>query len=207
MRGFGNYKMVVDSNTGWWMFSLVIIAPVFILFLAYALRIYKELKASYFVKQFAKKDPVWNEQKILDKAEVMFYAVNNAWLEMNFTPVLPFVTENIKLEWIQVLKSMKKDRLLYNYSKVKLDEIVIIGAMDDVDNNRDWVQVKISGYMRRYFRYQETNRLTEYSSPGYDFFSDLYTFKRYEDEWLLDKIEYFAGFTKIMTSTIKGMNR
>lgn len=194
----------MEDAGSWFIFSFTVIIPIGIILLSIALKKYKKIKAKIYVRRFANLDPIWNESAIINHARSMFNAVNDAWLNMDFNQVLPRITDDLKLEWIQVLKSMESDKLLYSYSSVQIDAIEIIGAYDDLDNNRDMVQVRISGYMRRHFRNSETNELTRYSSPGFDFFADLYTFNRNEDVWLLDKIEYFAGFTKIMLSTIKG---
>jgi hypothetical protein len=194
----------MDDTGGWIIFSFTVIIPIGIVLLSIILKVYKKMKARFFVRRFAEQDPIWNETAILNHTRSMFNAVNDAWLNMNFIEVMPRITDDLKLEWIQILKIMESDKLLYSYSSVQIDAIEIIGAYDDVDNNRDLVQVRISGYMRRHFRNSETNELTRFSSPGFDFFADLYTFNRCEDVWLLDKIEYFAGFTKIMLSTIKG---
>lgn len=192
-----------DNSGGWFIFAITVIIPVCLVIGFVLLKVYKKKRAGYYVKQFAKYDPSWNPTYLKQLIRKMFIEVNGSWMIMNFSPILPKITEALKLEWIQVLKVMEDQKLVYNFSSVQIDNIEFVGAIDDIDNNKDEVKILISGYMRRGFRNSVTNELALGSSPGYDYFSDLYHFKRFDDHWYLNKIEYFADFGTIMSTAIK----
>jgi len=201
-----NVNTEYDDTGSWIVFFITVILPVIFVTGIFALLYYKKKKASILVRKFAKQDPLWNEEYLKEYTRNMFIRVNQSWLEMNFREIMPFLTDKLKMEWISIIKIMQQNELIYGFSSVDIEKLEIIGAIDDVDNNRDVVQIRISGYMRRHFRNIHTNQLTKKSSPGYDFFADMYTYKRADDTWMLDEIEYLAGFSSVMRSTISNFN-
>jgi len=159
----------------------------------------KKQKVNKRVQSFAKKDPFWNINAMRKIARSLFYEVQSAWFNNNFKPLAPMLIDNIKFEWQETWKIMQKNNYKFLVGKIDIRNVNIISVEDHFDDNRDKFKVEISGYIKRYVKNKPNDAWFSRSPSDYEEFTDIYSFVRNDDEWLLDDIHHDAKFTEIMS--------
>ncbi len=165
--------------------------------------IYKRWKVTKLIHHFSEKDPIWNKNTMVEMAENLFYQVQSAWFSNSFRSLAPVLTDKIKLEWQETWKLMRLNHYKFMVGQIDVRSVNIISVEDHFDNNRDKFQVEISGYIKRYVKNKPDGTLFVRSSSDYEEFTDIYSFVRFDDDWLLDGIHHSAKIDDILNTKNK----
>jgi hypothetical protein len=183
---------------GFW----VVMGPVLVYMLYYlAKRVIlhrKRQQVLQFIQNFALNDPFWNAATMKNISTQMFIDVQYAWMKNEFRHIGPWLSDQLKNEWQDLWVSMQNNDYAFFVSAIDIQRVTIIAAEDYLDDNKDTFKVEISGYIKRYIKNRSTNQLALNHDPGLKSFTDIYTFIRREDQWLLNHIQYEANFGDIL---------
>ncbi len=158
----------------------------------------RKTRVKNYIQTFSTNDYFWNEKRMIEKAKEMFISVQKAWTRNEFVPLAPQLTDKLKMEWQEIWLRMRRRKYMFACSVIDIKRITIIGVIDHFDNHQDRFKVEITGYVRRYLRDNRQKMLTENSTTGLQKVTDIYSFIRYDDQWLLDGVHYSANFTDMV---------
>jgi predicted lipid-binding transport protein (Tim44 family) len=157
----------------------------------------KKQKVRQFLKEFEKKDRFWNEKEMLLIGKQIFTNVQKAWLQNDFKEIGNHLTERAKNEWTDTWLQMKNMDYVFHCRIVRIERVTIIAAEDHADDSKDNFTVEISAELIRYLKIDGTNQLAPHNTAFKTHITDIYTFIRKDNQWLLDKINYTADLTEI----------
>jgi len=163
----------------------------------------KQLKVNSLMKEFAGKDSFWNKELMKTMAENLFHEVQSAWLHSNFKPLAPLLTDKLKMEWQDTWQQMKLCDYVFIVGKIDVRSVTIISVEDHFDDNRDRFKVEVSGYIKRYVKNKPDGSMLVRTSHDFDEFMDIYSFVRYNDQWLLDEIDHSTTIREVILAKNK----
>jgi hypothetical protein len=195
-------KEISRAHSAWDGFCIVFI-PTFI-FVSWRITrrlmiLSKRWKVDKLLKTFEEKDPFWNKMMMREMAENLFHQVQEAWFTNSFRSLAPVLTDKIKLEWQETWKQLLLNQYVFVVGNIDIRRVNIISVEDHLDNNQDKFQVEISGYIKRYVKDKHQGDVLYRGKTGYEAFTDIYSFIRYDDQWLLDGIHHGANLKHIMS--------
>lgn len=144
-------------------------------------------KAKKMMKQLTQSDNAWKFKDISDTVSNSFYAIQNAWADLDMTPASQYMSDDLferfqtKLNW---MKYRKEKNIL---EKVQLLHALPVSVYDDNDNSRDYIWFYIKGKMVDYTINTET-QLKISGSTSSSSFVEYWQFVREEDTWVLNEI-------------------
>jgi hypothetical protein len=163
----------------------------------------KRQKVKNTLALFSQRDPFWNEYKMKELSEELFNNVQYAWMKREFKTLAPWLTDKIKMEWQSTFSIMQQMNYVFVAGNIDIRRTTIISVEDHLDDNQDKFKIEISGYMKRYVKNKENNSLFIKETSELKAFTDIYSFIRSGDQWLLDDIDHKANLAKILKARNK----
>lgn len=157
----------------------------------------REQEIKFFIKMAKEKDSFWDEEAMIKTAKEIFIWVHQAWSKNNFKVIAPLLTDQLKKEWVEVWEGMKQMNYVYYCSITVIHEVMIVGAEDYEDNNKDSFTIEISANVRRYIYHKPTLTIEPNHTHEMQYVTDVYTFIRSENTWKLNEIKNNEGFTNL----------
>ncbi len=144
-------------------------------------------KSKALIRQMQKSDNAWKFKSILEDVETGFYAIQNAWSELDMTPASQHMSDKL-FEIFQNRLYNIKSRGEQNILKdIKLLKALPVSVYDSADNDNDYVWFYIRARMIDYTIDQATHtKLSGNTSP--ESFVEYWQFVRKNDNWVLNKI-------------------
>jgi hypothetical protein len=121
------------------------------------------------------KDPGFNQQVFLDRAQAAFFALQNAWMRRDLTPARAYLSDAIYQRW-----QTQVQQLLAAHKRNVLENLVVGGvtiAKATSDSNFDSITVRIDAAAADYDVDDQTNRIV-YGSRSQQAFTEYWTFIR-----------------------------
>jgi hypothetical protein len=194
-------KDLSNAHAMWDGLCLVFI-PLFILCLVLVGRKllikWKRKQVLHFIQRFSVGDPFWDEIKMKETAVSMFQQVQYAWMRNEFRSIAPWISDRLKMEWQHTWLTLRQLNYAFLAGKIDITRVTIIAVEDHLNTYQHKFKVEISGYIKRYFKDGNTNLLVHKNTMELQAFTDIYTFVRGDDQWLLDGVHYSANFGHIM---------
>lgn len=144
-------------------------------------------KAKKLMKQMQKSDHAWKYKNISAVVEKSFFAIQNAWANLDMAPAAQYMSDELynnfqtKLNWMAY---RNEKNILEN---IKLLEALPVAVHDDSDNSLDYIWFYIKGKMVDYTINTETQLKTNGSTTAASFM-EYWQFTRKENTWVLNKI-------------------
>lgn len=180
----------------WW--TLIIFGP-FMLISAALLSYHlskKKAQSKAILSKIQQIDTVWNTDSIKARVEETFFKVQSAWMEKNQDIAKDYVTTRLytkhKLQTDQLLK-LGRTNIMENIS---LSSISIVEVTDFNDDAKDAFVVYIQGSMIDYVIDDVSHKVIEGVKESTDF-SELWKFKRINNNWYLDEIDSDVSISDI----------
>ena len=107
-------------------------------------------KSRKLMKQMLKSDNAWKYADISASVNDCYFAVQNAWAEMDMTPASQYLSDELfeslqtKLKW---MTHRNEKNILKN---IRLLQALPVAVHDDTDNSRDFIWFYIKGKMVDY---------------------------------------------------------
>jgi predicted lipid-binding transport protein (Tim44 family) len=139
------------------------------------------------MKQMAESDNAWLFSDIKNVVEECFYAVQNAWTNLNMAPAAPYMTENLMEEWQTKLNWMKHREERNVLENIQLLKALPVAVYDDTDNTKDQIWFYIKGKMVDYTINESTRaKISGSRSPAS--FVEYWQFVRRDGQWVLNRV-------------------
>jgi hypothetical protein len=122
------------------------------------------------------KDPNFNQQMFLDRAQAAFFALQKAWMDRNLEPARVYMSDGIYHRWKSQI-----DAMIAAHKKNMLDNLVIGGVQIvkvQTDPNFDTVTVRIDASAADYEVDDTTANKVIYGSRQNQNFTEYWTFIR-----------------------------
>ena len=122
------------------------------------------------------KDPNFNQQMFLDRAQAAFFALQKAWMDRNLEPARVYMSDGIYHRW-----KTQIDAMIAGHKKNMLDNLVIGGAQIvkvQTDPNFDSITVRIDASAADYEVDDATANKVIYGSRQEQPFTEYWTFTR-----------------------------
>ena len=144
-------------------------------------------KSKKLMKQMMKSDGAWKYKNITSTVEECYFAVQNAWSEMDMTPASQYMSEKL-FENFQSKLSWMSDRNEKNVlENIRLLSALPVSVYDDPDDSRDYIWFYIKGKMVDYTIDTSTQSKISGSSSAASFV-EYWQFVRKNDKWVLNEI-------------------
>lgn len=144
-------------------------------------------RSKKLMKQMVKRDVAWKYKNISDSVSESFYAIQNAWTDMDMTLASEYMSDDLFEEFQSKLGWMEYRNEKNVLEDIKLLKALPVAVYDDTDNSRDYVWVYIKGRMVDYtVNTQTQQKISGKSSPAS--FVEFWQFTRRDDKWVLNKI-------------------
>lgn len=188
----GSSYHYIPYGRGSWVSALINAVMLPIIFCSSAIAFYFKLskrsrKSKKLIKQIQSSDNAWKFKNIQKTVEESFYAIQNAWTNLDMTDATKYLSDellesfNIKLNW---MKHRKEKNILKNITLLKT---LPVSVYDDSDNSRDHIWFYIKGKMVDYTINTETMTKTDGSKSATSFV-EYWQYIRKDDRWVLNKI-------------------
>jgi len=122
------------------------------------------------------KDPNFNQQMFLDRAQAAFFALQKAWMDRNLEPARVYMSDGIYHRW-----KTQIDAMIAAHKKNMLDNLVIGGVQIvkvQTDPNFDTITVRIDASAADYEIDDTTANKVIYGSRQNQNFTEYWTFIR-----------------------------
>lgn len=122
------------------------------------------------------KDPDFNEQRFLDRAQAAFFALQKSWMERNLEPARVYMSDGIYHRWKNQI-----DAMIAAHKKNILDNLVIGGVQIvkvQSDPNFDSITVRIDASAADYEVDESSNNKVIFGSQKDQPFTEYWTFTR-----------------------------
>ena len=122
------------------------------------------------------KDPNFNQQMFLDRAQAAFFALQKAWMDRNLEPARVYMSDGIYHRW-----KTQIDAMIVAHKKNMLDNLVIGGVQIvkvQTDPNFDTITVRIDASAADYEVDDTTANKVIYGSRQNQNFTEYWTFIR-----------------------------
>jgi hypothetical protein len=122
------------------------------------------------------KDPNFNQQMFLDRAQAAFFALQKAWMDRNLEPARVYMSDGIYHRW-----KTQIDAMIAAHKKNMLDNLVIGGVhivKAQTDPNFDTITVRIDASAADYEVDDTTANKVIYGSRQNQNFTEYWTFIR-----------------------------
>ena len=122
------------------------------------------------------KDPNFNQQMFLDRAQAAFFALQKAWMDRNLEPARVYMSDGIYHRW-----KTQIDAMIAAHKKNMLDNLVIGGVhivKAQTDANFDTITVRIDASAADYEVDDTTANKVIYGSRQNQNFTEYWTFIR-----------------------------
>ncbi|HSO93919.1 MAG TPA: Tim44-like domain-containing protein [Candidatus Dormibacteraeota bacterium] len=122
------------------------------------------------------KDPNFNQQMFLDRAQATFFALQKAWMDRNLEPARVYMSDGIYHRW-----KMQIDQMIAAHKRNVLDNLVIGGVQIvkvTTDPNFDTITVRIDASAADYEVDDTTANKVIYGSRQNQPFTEYWTFIR-----------------------------
>lgn len=175
------------------MFSIIAMGGLLILIpaipmLAYRRRVKKKAKQSReLLRKIDDLDAVWNEKQIRQRAEEIYYHVQEAWTKTDYEGLKPYLTEHLYKQWRTRLTWMELRNEHNVLDKIKLLRSAVVGIQDASDDRKDFCWLYIEGSMIDYTVDTETNSVTE-GTRKKSTFVEFWKLQRVHDMFYLDDV-------------------
>ena len=144
-------------------------------------------KAKKLMKQMKKSDNAWKYNYISNTVEDGFYAIQNAWTNMDMSTASQYMSNELREDFQTKLNWMEHRNQRNVLEDVKLLKALPVAVHDDVNNDKDFVWFYIKGRMIDYTIDTNTQLVTEGSTSAASFV-EYWQFVRKNDNWVLNKI-------------------
>lgn len=144
-------------------------------------------KSKKLMKQMLKSDNAWKYADISETVNDCYFAVQNAWAEMDMSPASQYLSDELfeslqtKLKWMAY---RNEKNILKN---IRLLQALPVAVHDNTDNARDFIWFYIKGKMIDYTINTDTQMKTDGNTSAASFV-EYWQFTRKEDRWVLHKI-------------------
>ena len=122
------------------------------------------------------KDPNFNQQMFLDRAQATFFALQKAWMDRNLEPARVYMSDGIYHRW-----KMQIDQMIAAHKRNVLDNLVIGGVQTvkvTTDPNFDSITVRIDASAADYEVDDTATNKVIYGSKQNQPFTEYWTFTR-----------------------------
>ena len=144
-------------------------------------------KSKKLMKKMLESDNAWKYKDISEAVSDSFYAIQNAWTNMDLSPAKKYMSDEL-LDSFQT----KLNWMAYRNQKNVLEKIELLTALpvavyDDKDNSLDYIWFFIKGKMVDY-TIDTTTQLKVEGNTSATSFIEYWQFVRRENVWVLNKI-------------------
>lgn len=145
-------------------------------------------RSKKLMKQMMKRDTAWKYENILVAVSESYYAIQNAWTNMDMTPAAQYLTPELFDEFQTQLGWMEYRNERNVLENIELLKALPVAVYDDTDNSRDYVWIYIKGRMVDYTVNTQTQQRIS-GKPFSESFVEFWQFTRNDDgKWILNKI-------------------
>lgn len=149
---------------------------------------YKEAEVSLELEEMAQKDSSWDEEKLLEHSDMIFYQVQNALANKDIEALQEYLHPSLFEKW----ESQVKDAESGNYSNMahkQIEDIKVVDIDNYIDNERDTYAVAIDMKACEYTvdnkgRIVFTNEELAVDE-GTAILTEYWKFERHNDDWKL----------------------
>ena len=144
-------------------------------------------RSKKLMKKMLESDNAWKYKEISETVSDSFYAIQNAWTNMDLTPAAKYMSDELldsfqtKLNWM----AFRNQRNVLE--KIELLSALPVAVYDDKDNSRDFIWFYIKGKMVDYTIDTVTQLKVEGNTSATSFI-EYWQFVRRENCWVLNKI-------------------
>ncbi len=149
----------------------------------------KNAKALILLDKIDETDEIWNYRTIKERMENIFFNVQMAWTKRDQDIAKEYMSNKIYKKHKMQTDRLIENKLINKLERVNLISTKIIGIFDDEENDKDSLKAVINGGMIDFMYDEENNKIIAGSDKDYEEFSELWTFIRKDDNWVLDNIE------------------
>lgn len=186
------------GSSGWWSYLLVIIlSPFLMIYFAYVrVRLRrKERRVSEILKEVAKIEPQWAEDKLLMIACEKFALLQAAWGKQDLETIRQNLCPTLSANWEMQIRAQQQRGERNILAGLSLTSYKIIDAQNHVDNQLDTFTVHFEAQGQDQ-TFQAEKLLKEDNSP----FCEFWTFAWDTDQWKVKEITQESGWGRFVRS-------
>jgi len=144
----------------------------------------KKIRARAQVRQAALGDRIWSSDKLLVVLRGRFVEIQQAWSDMNIIVLRKCLTAPLYRDWETQLRELHGRRERNDLSHIEILSAELVQVRDCRDDSQDEVTIE--------FRASMLDRVLDVDDnvckSSAEAFSEYWTFRRVNDEWLLDSV-------------------
>src|SRR5690349_15727712 len=157
----------------------------------------KAHRSDKLLEKVAFRDRSWSAATLMPRVRLVFDTVQRAWMQRDQGLARDCMSEALYLKHKKLTDEMIRGYERNILWQIELDELRVVGIDDYEDDARDSFCVFISGSMIDYTIDDRTGCPIKGSVDDPESFSELWTFVRGPQGWVVDEIEPKAGILAI----------
>ncbi|MCX6231209.1 MAG: Tim44-like domain-containing protein [Bacteroidetes bacterium] len=149
----------------------------------------KRNKVENLTVELNKRDKIWNFRSMMARVEEVFFKVQKAWSERDQELARDCMSDRIyqkhKMQTDEMIAKGTKNVL----ERINLKEVMIFSVSDYKDDSLDTFSARIEGSMIDYHKEELTGIIISGDIAQPDSFTEIWTFIRIGNKWVLDEID------------------
>ncbi len=146
---------------------------------------WRSRKTTQTLQAAAVQDPSWSETSLLERAKEVFVRYQQDWSSYNTEAMKAYMTPRYQYHASLMVYAMYLAARRNLMSDVTVEEVMIVDAVDDVDNSKDRINVAVRAKAKNVLMDTRDNSiLYTIDKP----FEEIWYFQRLGDKWMLDGI-------------------
>jgi len=182
--GTGRRGSIIDTIIGFILIPIILFSSTIIFYVRISRR---ARKAKRLMKQIKRSDSAWKYNRITSTVEESFYAIQNAWTEMDMSNASQYMSEELLSSFQTKLNWMKYKNQRNVLEKIRLVKALPVAVHDDPDNSRDFAWFYIKGRMVDYTIDTDSQMVLEGNTMASSFV-EYWQYIRKDDTWVLNMI-------------------
>ena len=182
--GTGRRGSIIDTIIGFILIPVILFSSSIIFYIRISRR---ARKAKRLMKQMKQGDSAWKYKNVSATVEESFYAIQNAWTNMDMSTASEYMAEDLLESFRTKLNWMKYKNQRNVLENIRLVKALPVAVHDDSDDSRDFVWFYIKGRMVDYTIDTNTRSVLE-GSTATSSFVEYWQYVRNGDRWVLNKI-------------------
>ncbi|MEE2756535.1 MAG: TIM44-like domain-containing protein [Myxococcota bacterium] len=171
----------------------LIFLPLILGYAAYVsiMKFYATRAAKAVLARAAERDPVWDPSHLVQRTRIVFVKIQNSWSRNDADAALPLLHPDYRHEFSELVANNLQSGVTNLVSNIKLDQVDVVVARDDADNDQDMFVAHITGTMDDSLHANDGALLKtqgDRKNKAERQIDEYWRFQRSGDDWLLRQI-------------------
>lgn len=152
----------------------------------------------------AQTDSAWQSDQLLAYARQIFTQYQQNWSDFDVTSMQSYLTRHQLMLSALMLRALREMGRVNTVANTYIVDIALVDMHDSTDDSQDWFRVAIEASANDTLRDTRSGQVlfTDKST-----FTEYWTFVRYSDTWLLDRIDQATADLSMRSQSIESFAR